>query len=168
MKNKIVAHSILWALLTLLTACRMTERRLDDGLVGAWRGRVQFSSGVLAAVNDLDFMYSFNAGGTMTESSNYDGAPPVPPAYGVWKSTGVRTFRARYEFYCNKAPAAFDEIAKGGGWAPDGHGVLTQEITLSMEGDSFESTIHLELFDRQGHPAPGGGDAMAKGTRIKL
>ena len=36
-------------------------------------------------MKDLEFMYVFNVGGTMTASSNYDGAPPVPPAYGVWR-----------------------------------------------------------------------------------
>jgi hypothetical protein len=40
-------------------------------------------------------MYVFNTGGTMTESSNYDGAPPVPPAYGVWRSVGPNEFEAK-------------------------------------------------------------------------
>ena len=51
-----------------------------DDLVGAWKGKVQFKTGAFAAVTDLDFLYVFNAGGTMTESSNYDAAPPVTPA----------------------------------------------------------------------------------------
>src|SRR4051812_33684080 len=43
-----------------------------DGLTGAWRSKIQFTTGSFAAVKDLEFMYVFNAGGTMTESSNYD------------------------------------------------------------------------------------------------
>ena len=57
---------------------------VSDFLVGAWRGEVQFETGAFAAVPDLEFLYVFNAHGTMTESSNYDAAPPVTPAYGVW------------------------------------------------------------------------------------
>ena len=65
-------------------------------------------------------MYVFNLGGTMTESSNYDASPPVPPAYGIWRKVGPRQFEAKYEFYVTKPPAAFEEIAKGGGWGPGG------------------------------------------------
>ena len=36
----------------------------------------------LAAMKNLEFMYVFDADGTMTESSNYDSFPPGPPAYG--------------------------------------------------------------------------------------
>ena len=41
-------------------------------LVGEWRAHLQFTSGAFAPVKDLEFMYVFNQGGTMTESSNYD------------------------------------------------------------------------------------------------
>lgn len=65
-------------------------RKATDSLAGAWQGKVQFTTGAFAAVKDLEFMYAFHVGGTMTESSNYDGAPPAPPAYGVWRKTGSR------------------------------------------------------------------------------
>src|SRR6185503_17373351 len=94
-----------------------------DSLVGAWRSQVLFSGGALAGMKDLEFMYVFNAGGTLTESSNYDGAPPVPPAYGVWRKVGPRRFEARYVFYSTRAPETFADIAKGGGWPPSGRGV---------------------------------------------
>lgn len=74
-----------------------------DSLAGAWRSQVRFNGGALAGMKDLEFMYVFNAGGTMTESSNYDGAPPVPPAYGVWRKNGPRQFEVRYEFYITRA-----------------------------------------------------------------
>lgn len=86
----------------------------DEGLVGAWRSQVQFTSGAFAEVKDLELMYAFNSGGTMTESSNYDGSPPVPPAYGVWRKVAVGQYEARYSFYVTKAPKAFEDIAKGG------------------------------------------------------
>ena len=57
-------------------------------LLGEWRAQLQFTSGAFAAVKDLEFMYVFNSGGTMTESSNYDASPPVPPAYGIWRTVG--------------------------------------------------------------------------------
>jgi hypothetical protein len=61
-------------------------------LMGEWRAKLQFTSGAFAAVKDLEFMYVFNQGGTMTESSNYDASPPVPPAYGIWRKVGAREF----------------------------------------------------------------------------
>ena len=84
-------------------------------LQGEWRAQLQFTSGAFAPIKDLEFMYVFNQGGTMTESSNYDASPPVPPAYGIWRKVGDRQFEAKYEFYVTKAPASFGEIAKGGG-----------------------------------------------------
>ena len=71
----------------LLTAgCTANPPGQQAPVVGAWRSKVQFETGALAGIKDLEFLYVFNAGGTLTESSNYDGAPPVPPAYGVWRS----------------------------------------------------------------------------------
>jgi len=140
----------------------------SDELVGAWKGKVQFKTGAFAAVTDLDFLYVFNAGGTMTESSNYDAMPPVTPAYGVWKRTSPRQYEARYVYHWTKPPAALDEITKGGGWSPGGDGVLTQKITLSEDGNTFDSTIRYEAFDSQGKPTDPASEASAKGVRIKL
>ncbi len=144
--------------------------RADDihrDLAGAWRGRVQFTTGAFAAVKDLQFMYVFNAGGTMTESSNYDAAPPVPPAYGVWKKTGARRYQAKYQFFQSRSVSTVAEILRNGGWMGDGYGVLSQTITLSKDGNSFESTITLELFDRNGKTSAG-GNATASGTRLSF
>ena len=146
--------------------CQLAPEKAGSPLTGAWRGSAQFTSGPFAAVKDLELMYVFHADGTMTESSNYDGAPPVPPAYGAWKQTGPRQFEAHYEFYSVKPPANLDEILKGGGWGPDGRGVLTQKITLSADGNAFESTIRMEVFSQQGKPAAGGGEAVARGRRM--
>jgi hypothetical protein len=167
-------HSLLMALglLTALVASSCTtlinpktETAVDD-LTGAWKGKVQFKTGAFAAVKDLDFLYVFNAGGTMTESSNYDAMPPVTPAYGGWEKTGPRQYEARYVYYWTKPPAALDEITKGGGWSPGGHGVLTQKITLSEDGNSFDSTIKYEVFDSQGKPTDPSSEASAQGVRI--
>lgn len=154
-----------------LTACppRTTPASGDatePELAGEWRAQLQFSSGAFAAIKDLEFMYAFNQGGTMTESSNYDGVPPVPPAYGIWRKVGPREFEAKYEFYVTKAPAAFDEIAKGGGWAPAGRGVFVERITLSDDGNAFTSKITYQQFDTAGKPAEGGGEAQGKGVRL--
>ena len=64
------------------TAVAPTDPPASD-LAGEWRAQLQFTSGAFASIKDLEFMYSFNQGGTMTESSNYDASPPVPPAYGI-------------------------------------------------------------------------------------
>ena len=135
-------------------------------LVGEWRAHLQFTSGAFASIKDLEFMYVFSQGGTMTESSNYDAAPPVPPAYGIWRKVGPKAFEAKYEFYVTKAPAAFDEIVKGGGWGPAGRGVFVERITLSEDGSSFTSKIKYDQFDAAGKPAEGGGEATGRGVRL--
>lgn len=137
-----------------------------DALVGAWRSQIRASSGMLVEMKDLEFMYVFNAGGTMTESSNYDGAPPVPPAYGVWRKKAPREFEARYAFYVTKPPGAFEDIVKGGGWTPNGYGVLTEKITVAEDGKTYRSTLGYTLFDAAGKPAEGGGEATGAGIRI--
>jgi hypothetical protein len=146
--------------------CLAQTGKGSDNLVGAWRGQVQFTTGAFAETKDLEFMYVFSAGGTMTESSNYDAAPPVPPAYGVWKKVGIRKYEAKYQFFQSKVVSSADELVKGGGWAPDGYGTLSQKITLSADGNSFDSSITLELFDKVGKATAGGGEATAKGQRI--
>ncbi len=137
-----------------------------DSLVGAWRSQIRVNGGALVGMKDLEFMYVFNAGGTMTESSNYDGAPPVPPAYGVWRKRGQRQFEASYAFYITKAPESFADIAKGGGWSPTGRGVFAEKITLSDDGRSYKSTIVYTAFDQAGKPVEGGGEGTGAGARI--
>jgi hypothetical protein len=137
-------------------------------LVGQWRARLDFADGDFAAVGDLEFMYVFNAGGTLTESSNYDAAPPVPPAYGIWRRIGPDRFEAKYEFYPTSAPGGLDEITSGGGWLVAGRGVFTEVITIAAGGDTFTSTILYEAFAVDGSPVEGGGKATGRGVRLRF
>jgi hypothetical protein len=154
--------------LLLATACagpRPSESECSP-LVGAWTSKVEFRSGTLATFPDLEFMLVFGEGGTLTESSNYDAAPPGPPAYGTWTRVGMNRFRARYEFFAMR-PATEDEDEKAsGGWMPNGRGVLTEEIELAPDARSFESTIRCDFFDPAGKPTEGGGAGVAHGTRM--
>lgn len=140
----------------------------EPDLTGAWRAKVRFESGAFASIPNLEFMYVFNAGGTLTESSNYDGAPPVPPAYGIWRRTGPRQFEARYEFFTTTPPTRLDDLARGGGWLPAGRGVLTEQIVLAADGQSFTSTLRYEAFDRTGAVTMGGGTGRGEGQRLSL
>lgn len=160
--------ALLLGALLLLGGCASAPTSTNHGLVGAWRGQVQFKNGAFAEVKDIEFLYAFNVGGTMTESSNYDGVPPVAPAYGVWRKVGDRTYEARYEYYWTKAPATFDELAKGGGWMPGGRGVLVQTITLSADGNNFDSTIKHAVFDAQGKATDPVSEASAQGARMQF
>lgn len=166
-----VWHAALLVSLLATTSCsrpapEASRASPPAALVGAWRAKLQFDSGAFAAIKNLEFMYVFNAGGTLTESSNYDGAPPVPPAYGVWRETGPQQFEAKYAFYITQAPKQFTDITSGGGWMPNGHGVFTERITLAPDGQSFESSITYQAFDSLGAAAPGGGEAKGHGVRI--
>jgi hypothetical protein len=165
---RVVAIAILGlACLAPARATGQTQKASDD-LVGAWRGKVTLTSGVFATLKDLQYMYVFNAGGTMTESSNYDGVPPVPPAYGVWRRTGPRTFEAKYQWFQSKSVSTSDELIKSGGWMPDGHGTIRQTITVSADGNGFASKITVELFDKAGKPVAGGGSGTAVGERVRF
>jgi hypothetical protein len=170
---KIPMTSIITTLATLLlaTGCRETaapaaaEAASRDSLVGAWRSQIRFSGGTLAEMKDLEFMYVFNLGGTMTESSNYDAAPPGPPAYGTWRKSGPRQFEAKYLFYSTKPPATVEELAKNG-WSPSGHGVLTEKILLSDDGKTFKSTMTYAAFGPDGKAVEGAGAGTGTGTRM--
>ncbi|HET7535878.1 MAG TPA: hypothetical protein VFJ90_05450 [Candidatus Didemnitutus sp.] len=173
MKKHTIAILILggaFGMIAGTTGCqtvRVEEAKFPP-LVGAWRSSVLFKSGTLAAMKDMEFMYVFNAGGTMTESSSYDQTPPVPPAYGIWRLVSERQYEARYEFYWTKPPGNVEELSKGGGWLPGGHGEITQQITLSEDGNSFESVIRLETYDQDGRPTEEASMGTAQGQRIKF
>jgi len=169
---KISQAALVLAAIVSASACsdagapRAGETAEAESLVGVWRAQMRFAGGAFADMKDLEFMYAFNAGGTMTESSNYDSAPPVPPAYGVWKKTGPRQFEIKYVFYNTKAPAAFEDIAKGGGWLPAGVGVFTEKISLSEDGKSYKSAVTYVALDPSGKAMEGGGDASSTGKRL--
>ena len=150
------------------SACRSAGEERQPALVGAWRSSLEFKSGAFAPVKGFEFLYAFNAGGTMTESSNYDAAPPVPPAYGVWKQIGARRFEARYEFFLTRVGKPEEEESANGGWLPAGRGVFDETFDLSEDGQSFTSTLRYELFDEQGKPAVGGGSGEGRGKRLRL
>ena len=162
-------HSPLLALTIVLLGCNAAPARQEapPPIIGAWRSSLQFSTGAFASIKDLEFMYVFNQGGTLTESSNYDGAPPVPPAYGVWRAISATEFEAKYEFYIT-APAPPDAFKTGAGWLPSGRGIFTERITMGTDGKSFTSVITYEAFDTKGQPAEGGGSATGRGVRIGL
>ena len=149
----------------VITGCRNGSP--SQTLVGAWRSKIVFRSGPLAEMKDLEFLYAYNAGGTMTESSNYDeAANSSPPAYGVWKQIGPRRFETKYVFYTTKAPGPSDGAPNSSDWWPAGHGVLTETLSLSEDGQTYTSTIRLATFDRTGTAIPGDGEGTGSGTRI--
>ena len=155
----------LFTSLALFGCAKPAPPAAPAALIGPWRGEVQFSDGAFATTKDLQFLYVFNAGGTMTESSNYDGVPPVAPAYGAWRETGANTFEATYTFFTTQPPADVKTLLGGGGWMPAGHGVLSEHIQLAADGRSFDSTIKLELFDKSGKAVEGSGTAKAHAVR---
>jgi hypothetical protein len=150
------------------SAPRPATRPVTLDLVGQWRARMSFESGEFAAVEGLEFMYVFNLGGTMTESSNYDAAPPVPPAYGIWRQTGPGRFEVKYEFYPTTPPRAFDELTSGGGWRPVGRGVFLESITIADDGEAYRSTVSYEAPDGAGASLPGSGRGASVGTRLRF
>lgn len=173
MKHRVRALLITLSVVAAIAGCRngvssQTVASADAGmLVGAWRSTIAFRNGPLADMKDLEFLYVYNSGGTMTESSNYDeAANSSPPAYGVWKAVKPRTFETKYIFYTTSAPGPGNAALKGGDWWPAGHGVLTETITLSEDGQTYTSTIKLRTFDKAGKPIAGDGEGTGTGARI--
>jgi hypothetical protein len=100
----------------------------------------------------------------MVKSSNFDEAPPVPPAYGSWVTTGDGNFRSTYLFFTT---AQVDRHDPGAGWAFSGSGKLHETITLSPDANSYTSRLSYELFDATDKPLPGqSGSGHAVGRRI--
>ena len=110
--RSVLSVGLLIFILVVSFSCSEEKNPQPEKIVGAWKGKVQFKTGAYSEIKDFEFMWVFNSGGTMTESSNYDGVPPTPPAYGIWKKTGDKQYEARYEFYWNKVPDSYEELAK--------------------------------------------------------
>jgi hypothetical protein len=144
-----------------------TSHVSPPSLSGAWRASIDVKSGAFTTAKGLEFMYVFHGDRTLTESSNYDAAPPVPPAYGVWRSVpGDGTvWEAKYEFFTT-APTPPNDFTAGAGWLPSGRGVFTERITLAADGRTFTSAIRYQLFDTTGAAIAGGGEATGRGVRI--
>jgi hypothetical protein len=139
----------------------------DALLVGAWRSQIHAQEGPLAEMKELEFLYSYNAGGTMTESSNYDeAANSSPPAYGVWRRLEARKFETKYVFFTTRASSSGDGAPTTTDWWPDGHGELTETITIADDGQTYASTIRLTMFDRTGAPVGGVHEGTGAGRRI--
>ena len=155
----------LFAAAVALAGCRAETADRSPALAGAWRSQLQFTTGPFKDVKDLELMYVFHEGGTMTESSNYDGAPPVPPGYGVWRETGPLQFETTYEYFTT-APAAPERFSLGDGWMPSGRGLFVERITLSPDGKSFTSKITFQAFNTKGEKLPMAGEATGRGVRI--
>lgn len=149
-----------------LAGCGKRLTAESPALVGAWRSTLQFQSGPFAEIKDVEFMYVFNAGGTMMESSNYDAMPPVPPAYGTWRPVGMDEFELRYEYFTTRPPAHVTTIPADGGWLPSGRGVITERIKLSEDRRRFTSKLTYRLLDAAGNAIEGGGEAEGAGERI--
>jgi hypothetical protein len=69
-------------------------------------------------------------------------------------------------FFTTKPPAAFEDIAKGNGWQPTGYGVFLETITLSEDGNSFESSMKYYPFDQAGKPTEGPSEADVEAMRF--
>jgi hypothetical protein len=139
----------------------------DDrwGLLGAWRARVTIDSGPLAGI-PFQFLVTYAAGGGMVESSNFDEATPVPPAYGSWVATGPWTFRSTYVFFTTNPPSDPGTLPTAG-WAFSGSGKLREQITIAHDGTTYTSHLYYQLYDTTDNALPGqSGAAHAMATRI--
>mgnify|MGYP003693612545 CR=1 FL=1 len=92
----------------------------------------------------------------MTESSNYDGAPPVPPAYGVLAQDGPRRIRTEIRVLLDRHLRRSRPSSRAQAGCLPAAAVFTETIKLAADGQSFTSTMRHEAFDAKGNPADGG------------
>ena len=163
---KRTARSLLAVLvLSAAAACNGASEsdRPEQSLEGGWRTRVSFGTGPLKG-RPYQFLVTYSAGGGMVASSNFDQSPPVAPAYGSWGRIRERTFKNTYMFWTTK-PASPGDAARG--WTFSGSGVLTEDISLSSNGDTYTSRVSYQLFDAGDQPLAGQtGSGTATGSRI--
>lgn len=134
------------------------------GLPGAWRASVTIDNGPFAGA--LQFLLVYDSGGGMVESSNFDEATPVPPAYGSWASNGSRTFRSTYIFFTTKPPEDPSTLANAG-WSFSGTGKFREQITLARDGESYLSLLYYQLYDTSDIALAGqSGTGHTAATRI--
>ena len=160
-----IAAALMYGCQTAQQQSRNQSANLD--LIGSWRASVQFETGPYSEIKDLNFMYIFNSDGTMLESSNYDAAPPVPPAYGIWRSLGEHQFEAKYEFYVTRVPDTSEHLPAGTGWLPGGFGRLVDTISIESDGHSFSSRTHLTMYNT-GDSVTGDDIAVGHGTKMRF
>jgi len=170
MKKQIIILSILSIAVLVFMAFTITSQNNPqaDDLAGTWKAKVQFKTGAFAGVKNLEFLLSFNSDGTITESSNYDGMPPVPPAYGIWRKTADKQYEAKYEFYITNVPPSFEALKKSGGFTPAGFGRFTEKIIISPDGKTYKSKIKFNAFDITGKQMSFDDEAEVAANRMEF
>jgi hypothetical protein len=134
-----------------LIAC--TQAPTPSPMKGAWESHVAFTGGALRADEESAISLCLQRRRNDDRVIELRRRPPDPPAYGVWKEVSPNRFQLKYIFYVTKPPSRFEELVGGQGWLPNGHGVITEDITLSADGNSWQSKIHWDAFDMDGKPA---------------
>ena len=137
-------------------------------LFGAWRSSIDVTSGAFTAAKGLEFMYVFHNDGTLTESSNYDAAPPVPPAYGVFRFVpGERTvWEAKYSFSRPRRHRPRRPRPWPAGCRRDAASSPSGSPSRPMARPSRRQSAMSSSSAATGAAIAGGGEATGRGVRI--
>ncbi|HYL37022.1 MAG TPA: hypothetical protein VEV17_13995 [Bryobacteraceae bacterium] len=124
----------------------------DGSIVGLWD--VTFMSG--GQVYDEGFDQYHSDG---TEIMN-DIPPPASGnvCLGVWARTGGHSYKLRHPFW----------IFDNAGINLIGRGVLLEQITLDVSGDSYAGTFIFEFRDLSGNPIPSMPDVSGSMTASRI
>jgi hypothetical protein len=100
----------------------------------------------------------FNQGGTEVDTNNAVPSamfPSVrPPGFGIWQYLGVRRFSVNIRFFLFNPDGT-----------PAGHRRIVQDILLSENNDTWESTVATTNYDLNGN-VTSTGCATASATRV--
>jgi hypothetical protein len=110
-----------------------------------------------APILTLPGLFTFHAGGTMSEFGVPPGSTPAlrSPGHGVWqREHGWQQYSFAFTYYRYNATGAFIGTQK-----------VTADLELGASGDEFASRSVIEIFDAS-DTLIGAGCATAAGTRF--
>lgn len=119
--------------------------RQSDGpssLVGTWNVQVTVRNCQTGAPlgNAFPTMASFADGGTMSSVDTGFNPALRSPSLGVWHHTTAHSYRATSQAFLFTASGAWNGTQR-----------ITQTIELLGDGDEFEGTAAVSVFDTQGN-----------------
>lgn len=156
-KRIVLILAVLLALAVLATAvfARSSEsmRNLGRGrLVGTWKISVAESA---TGLPPFEALQTFNADGTMTETSSLLGKSEEGPGHGVWRRQGNKYLSTFYLF-------VFDENG-------DSAGMVRVRAQIQLDGpDHLMAQTAVDFIEPDGTIIPNIDSGPFEGTRLKV
>ena len=153
-KRIVLILAVMAALAALATVAfaRSTESAGRARLVGTWKISVAESA---TGLPPFEALQTFNADGTMTETSSLLGKSQEGPAHGVWRREGDQYLSTFYLF-------VFDENG-------DSAGMVRVRARIHLDGpDHLTAQTAVDFIEPDGTIIPDIDSGPFEGTRLKV